>query len=95
MTRADAQATPEGLGYLRAVTTPGAQTQASIEVSINGEPRALAPPCTVAELLGQLELGRGRIAVAVNEAVIPRSRHAAHALESGDRIEILEAVGGG
>ena len=38
---------------------------------------------------------RRRIAVAVNRDVVPRSRLASHALAAGDRVEILEAVGGG
>jgi sulfur carrier protein len=36
-----------------------------------------------------------RIAVAVNQDVVPRSRFASHPLAPGDRVEILEAVGGG
>ncbi|MCH8133071.1 MAG: sulfur carrier protein ThiS, partial [Myxococcales bacterium] len=42
-----------------------------------------------------LGLGHKRIAVAVNLDVIPRSSFAVHGLATGDRIEILEAVGGG
>jgi sulfur carrier protein len=49
----------------------------------------------VAELLRVLELDARRIAVAVNREVVPRSAFARHALASGDRVEILEAVGGG
>jgi sulfur carrier protein len=35
------------------------------------------------------------VAVAVNRDVVPRSTFATHRLAEGDRVEILEAVGGG
>ena len=46
-------------------------------------------------LKSRLGLERRRIAVAVNRDVIPRSNFDAHCLGPGDRVEILEAVGGG
>jgi sulfur carrier protein len=42
-----------------------------------------------------LGLERRRVAVAVNRDVVPRPAFAARRLAAGDRIEILEAVGGG
>jgi len=49
----------------------------------------------VESLLRRLGFDRGRIAVAVNQDVVPRSCFATHPLATGDRVEILEAVGGG
>lgn len=66
-----------------------------IEVDVNGDAHRLAAPCTIAALLDHLGLGGKRVAVAVNRDVVIRSRHAEHAIADGDRIEILEAVGGG
>ena len=66
-----------------------------IEVRVNGEDRTVPPDCTVAALIQSLGLGDRRLAVAVNRAVVPRSGYDAHTLAPGDRIEILEAVGGG
>jgi sulfur carrier protein len=51
--------------------------------------------CSIAGLLETLELGGRRVAVALNRAVIPRSNYAERIVASGDRVEILEAVGGG
>jgi len=80
------------------------------DLQVNGEARRVPEGCTVAGLLDILEAegmlageGRGtepdrpgrRVAVAVNREVVPRSRFAEHALSAGDRVEILEAVGGG
>jgi len=62
---------------------------------VNGEARRAAAPCTVASLLDELGLAGARIAVAVNRDVVPRSAFARHRLASGDRVEVLEAVGGG
>ena len=36
-----------------------------------------------------------RVAVEVNGAIVPRSRHGEHVLEPGDRVEIVHALGGG
>ncbi len=75
----------------------GTTTEATstIEVDVNGEAKRLAGTSTVAELLDGLDLGGKRVAVAVNRDVVVRSRYAEHRLAEGDRIEILEAVGGG
>jgi sulfur carrier protein len=62
---------------------------------VNGERRSVPAPCTVETLLRELTLESRRVAVAVNRDVVPRSAFASRALASGDRIEILEAVGGG
>ena len=73
-----------------------AQPQASaLPLLVNGESRSVAPGCTVEGLLGVLGFERRRIAVAVNRDVVPRSAFGRHRLAAGDRVEILEAVGGG
>ena len=66
-----------------------------LRLLVNGEPLDVPAGCTVEQLVQSLGLKRGRIAVAVNRDVVPRSRFGAHPLAAGDRIEILEAVGGG
>jgi thiamine biosynthesis protein ThiS len=64
-------------------------------VTVNGERRSVARGCTVGALVRELGLEPRRIAVAVNRGVVPRSAFARHPLRGGDRVEILEAVGGG
>lgn len=68
---------------------------AGMEIILNGEPQALAGPCTVLALLESNGLAGRKVAVEVNGAIVPRSRHAEHALKAGDRIEIVHALGGG
>ncbi len=67
----------------------------SMGLFVNGEARSVPSACTVRDLLLLLALDRRRIAVAVNRDVVPRSERASLVLAAGDRIEILEAVGGG
>ena len=75
--------------------TPHPQGPNDAGLTVNGESRPLPQPCTVRALLDSLELEGRRVAVAVNRDVVPRSRFDSHALAAGDRVEILEAVGGG
>jgi thiazole synthase len=66
-----------------------------LEITINGEPRTLAEPVTVAQLLESLGYDRKRVAVEVNEEVVPLPRHPEHWLAAGDALEIVTLVGGG
>ena len=74
---------------------PGAAPAAGELITINGEARPLVATDLQGLLaaLGQAE--RRGIAVALNDAVVPRQRWAATTLRPGDRLEILVAVQGG
>jgi thiamine biosynthesis protein ThiS len=64
-------------------------------VIVNGKPVGVARGCTVRQLLSVLEMSDRRVAVAVNRSVVPRSAYETTQIAGGDRVEILEAVGGG
>ncbi|MGO1000104.1 sulfur carrier protein ThiS [Lysobacter sp. CA196] len=66
-----------------------------MNILLNGEPRALAAPTTVVELLRTEGLGERRVAVEINGEIVPRGRHAERALTEGDKVEIVHALGGG
>lgn len=66
-----------------------------MELRINGTNRELPDGLTAAQLVETLGLQGRRIAMEVNESIVPRSRYAEHTLRDGDRIEIVHAVGGG
>jgi sulfur carrier protein len=66
-----------------------------MNVTVNGEPSALAEGTTVAALVAQLGLRERRVAVEVNQQVVPRDAYADTALRAGDIIEIVHFVGGG
>jgi thiazole synthase len=64
-------------------------------LTVNGEPRQLVFPITVADLLRNLGLNPQTAAVEVNFEVVPLARHAEHLLKPEDRVEIATLVGGG
>jgi sulfur carrier protein len=66
-----------------------------IEVRVNGDPRTIALGTTVAELVAALTSAAKGIAVAVDEAVVPRGVWADTVLDAGNRVEVLTAVQGG
>jgi thiazole synthase len=67
----------------------------SVHVTVNGQPRDLAPGTTVLDLLGSLHLDSHMVAVERNHEIVPRADHAKTALVQGDRVEVLTLVGGG
>ena len=66
-----------------------------MQFELNGEVTRVQGPLNVRTLLDQFELQARRVAVAVNDVVVPRSRFEAHEIREGDRIEVIQAVGGG
>lgn len=66
-----------------------------IHIQVNGESRQMASGHSVADLLEERGLAGKRIAVELNGAIVPRSRHADTTLVESDRLEIVVAVGGG
>lgn len=68
---------------------------AVLSVLVNGAAHELPADTSVRALLARLGLDDRRVAVAVNRTVVPRSAYDTHPLADGDRIEVLEAVGGG
>ncbi len=66
-----------------------------MQIVVNGTPREVEPQMPLVDLLATLDLGERRFAVEVNETVVPRSRHAQYRLAAGDRVEIVQAIGGG
>jgi sulfur carrier protein len=69
--------------------------EAIATILVNGESVTVPEACTVEGLLLQLEMGGRRVAVALNRHVVPRSSYTSITVAAGDRIEVLEAVGGG
>ena len=68
---------------------------AMLSLTVNGEPRCAPAGTRVTALVALLGLDGRRVAVAIGREVVPRSQHAERELCEGDRVEILEAVGGG
>ncbi|HVT35232.1 MAG TPA: sulfur carrier protein ThiS [Nevskiaceae bacterium] len=62
---------------------------------VNGEARLLPPGTSVQMLMAELGLAGKRAAVERNGEIVPRSLYAQTTLAEGDRIEIVQAIGGG
>ena len=66
-----------------------------MQVTINGEARQLQAAASLRQMLEALQLGDQRVAVELNGAIVPRSRHDSVALADGDEVLIVQAIGGG
>lgn len=66
-----------------------------MDIILNGESRRIAESMTLAELVAELQLTDQRIAVELNEAIVPHGQYAERRLQAGDRLEIVRAIGGG
>ncbi|HYC68675.1 sulfur carrier protein ThiS [Brevundimonas sp.] len=65
-----------------------------MHIQVNGEPREVAAT-TVLALVEELGLDVRKVAVERNLEIVPRSLHGATPVADGDRIEVVQFVGGG
>ncbi|MDI1280922.1 sulfur carrier protein ThiS [Brevundimonas sp.] len=63
-------------------------------IQVNGENRAVSA-ATILALVEELGLDPRKVAVERNLAIVPRSLHGETVLAEGDRIELVQFVGGG
>ena len=70
-------------------------TVGGVQFELNGELQQQPRPITVRSLLERLDLGRRRVAVAINTQIVPRSRFDQVEIRDGDQVEVIQAVGGG
>ena len=66
-----------------------------MNITINGEQRTLEDGISLQQLISILKLENKRLAIEVNQAIVPRSQHASHTLKQNDKVEIVQAIGGG
>jgi len=69
--------------------------QTTFSIVVNGENRAAQPGATVIDLLRELGLDSGRVAIERNLEILPRPKWTETRVEAGDRYEIVQFVGGG
>ena len=67
----------------------------TMEIMLNGEAKRLPESHHVQALIDGLGLTGQALAVAVNRQVVPRAVWQERALQPGDRVEIVRAIGGG
>ncbi|MCK7550416.1 MULTISPECIES: sulfur carrier protein ThiS [Marinobacter] len=66
-----------------------------MQVQVNGDGVELPAQATLADLIEHMALTGKRLAVEVNEDIVPRSQHPDFRLNDGDRVEVVHAIGGG
>lgn len=66
-----------------------------VAIHVNGESRETRAGTTVTGLLAQLGLNTGRVAVEYNLEILPKSKWDNTQVAQGDRLEIVQFVGGG
>jgi len=67
----------------------------NVELTINGEKKKICGPLSVMELLQELELDPRVVAVELNREILPKAEYGTRVLAGGDRVEIVQFVGGG
>lgn len=99
ITATESPQAPDGLPAAVHIGAPGGDNRdmsdPMLHIVLNGEPRAVPAPLDIPGLLEHEGLAQRRVAVEVNGDIVPRSRHAGHPLNDGDRVEIVHALGGG
>lgn len=65
-----------------------------MHIQVNGESRRVTAT-TLTGLVEELGLDPRKVAIERNLEIVPKSLHATTALTDGDRIEIVQFVGGG
>ena len=66
-----------------------------MNIAINGEQHTLEDGLNLQHLISLLGLEDKRLAIEVNQDIVPRSEHASYKLKQDDRVEIVQAIGGG
>ena len=66
-----------------------------MKIIVNGEEISIPEDSNIQDLVAELGFKNKRIAIEVNKAIIPKSKHKSYLLASSDRVEVINAVGGG
>jgi len=66
-----------------------------MQIFLNGDAKNLDENTTLQQLLASLNLAGKRLAVEINGNIIPKSQHDSQPLNDGDKIEVVQAIGGG
>jgi sulfur carrier protein len=71
------------------------ESDQGVSIVLNGEPYSVGGDARLLALIEKLNLRRGRIAIELNQSIIPKAEWANVTLSPGDKVEIVNFVGGG
>jgi len=66
-----------------------------MKITVNGRAREVADGLNLAQLLSEMKLDPRSLAVEHNQAIAERENFDTTIIEDGDRLEIVQFVGGG
>ena len=66
-----------------------------MEILVNSKKISLPEDSNIEDLIVHLGYQKQRIAIEINESIIPKSNHSSFLLQDLDKVEIINAVGGG
>ena len=66
-----------------------------MKIIVNDEKIELPYNSNIEDLVIHLGYQNQRIAIEINESIIPKSNHSTYLLKSQDKVEVINAVGGG
>ncbi|MFZ6017352.1 MAG: sulfur carrier protein ThiS [Nitrospirota bacterium] len=66
-----------------------------MRLTVNGDILETSNAGTIQELLDELNIEPGRVAVEVNLSIIKKADYSTFRLNDGDKVEIVNFVGGG
>ncbi|HER34632.1 MAG: sulfur carrier protein ThiS [Halothiobacillaceae bacterium] len=69
--------------------------ESTLRIELNGEPRDVPEGTTLEALVALGGTSGKRYAIEVNGEIRPRAEHASAVVVDGDRVEIVQAIGGG
>ncbi len=75
--------------------SPDSSAPKPIKIDLNGEPFTIEGDPGLEALLKKLDLRPTRIAVEINRMVVAKADYARTRLSDGDKVEIINFVGGG
>lgn len=66
-----------------------------MQIIVNGAAQEVTAASSIQQLIDTLALGGGKIAIEVNGEIVPRSLFKETILQPNDKLEIVQAIGGG
>lgn len=66
-----------------------------IKITVNGEDRDIPAKLSIKALIDELKIDSRKVAIERNLAIVPRSQYERTEVSEGDKIEIVNFVGGG
>ena len=66
-----------------------------MEILVNSKKILIPEDSNIENLIAHLGYQNQRIAIEINESIIPKSNHSSFLLKALDKVEVINAVGGG